>query len=319
MKKAIVTGAAGFIGRFLVRELIHAHVETIAVVRENSNNLEKIMNLPIRVVQCDLQNFGRLPYLISDRDIDVVFHIAWQGVSDVQACNQEIQIQNIQATLNLIDAMHEMRIGTFVGAGSIHEAEAVVETAKDKVIHNLGYMYKASKTAAHWMGKAKAGNYGIRFFWPLINTYGEEEKSARLVNTVIRKIYEGVSPALSAGNQYYDFVHVCDVACAMRLIAEKGVDGTNYFIGSGDAKPLKEFLKVVGRIANELNGKTDVSLGFGQIVDNVVYLPKEIFDVTTLKRDTGFEPAISFEDGIIRTAKWIMQDAKFTHYSERSK
>lgn len=60
--------------------------------------------------------------------------------------------------------------------------------AEDKVITNCGYMYKAAKTAAHWMGKAKAGTYGIRFFWPLINTYGEEEQSARLVNTIIRKV-----------------------------------------------------------------------------------------------------------------------------------
>ncbi len=219
--------------------------------------------------------------------------------------------------MDLIDAMHQMKIGTFVGAGSLHEAEAIVETMEDKIISNLSYMYKASKIAAHWMGKAKAGDYGIRFFWPLINTYGEEERSSRLVNTVIRKIHEGVSPALSAGNQYYDFVHVCDVARAMRLIAEKGVDGTNYFIGSGEAKPLKEFLKIVGRVANEFNGGTNIALGFGQIVDNVVCLSKEVFDTAKLKKDTGFEIAISFEEGIERTAKWIIQDIKSASYHRK--
>ena len=134
-----------------------------------------------------------------------------------------------------------------------------------KVISNLGYMYKATKTAAHWIGKAKCGTYGIRFFWPLINTYGEEERSARLVNTIIRKVLHGESPDLSAGNQYYDFVHVSDVARALILIAEKGVDGTNYTIGSGDAKPLKEFLKIVGQVANDLHGGEPVELGFGKI------------------------------------------------------
>ena len=73
------------------------------------------------------------------------------------------------------------------------------------------------------MGKAKSGNVGIRFFWPLINTYGEGEKSTRLINTTIRKIVLGEEPALSNGNQYYDFVHVEDVAHALYLIAEKGV------------------------------------------------------------------------------------------------
>ena len=317
MKKANVNGATGFIGKFLVRDLVHAQVETIAVVRTGSKNIENIMHLPVRVVACDLSDLGRLPDLIPDRDIDAVFHIAWQGVSDMEARSQEIQIQNLQAVLNLIDAMHQMKIGTFVGAGSLSEAEAIVETREDKIISNLSYMYKASKTAAHWMGKAKAGDYGIRFFWPLINTYGEEEKSARLVNTVIRKIYAGDTPALSAGNQYYDFVHVCDVARAMRLIAEKGVDGTNYFIGSGDAKPLKEFLRIVGRVANELKGGTKIALGFGQITDHVVCLSKEVFDTAKLKKDTGFEIAIPFEEGIERTAKWIIQDFKSASYHEK--
>lgn len=309
MKKAIVTGATGFIGKFLVRELVKQQVEVIAVVREHSKSLKVLDNLPVRIVECNIADYTTFPALIPDRDIDVVFHIAWQGVSDQDARNQEIQMQNLKSTLDLIDAMDKMQIGTFVGCGSMHEAEAMIEMAEDKVISNLGYMYKSAKTSAHWMGKAKAGAYGIHFFWPLINTYGEEERSARLVNTVIRKILNGESPALSAGTQFYDFVHVSDVARAMYLIAEKGVDGTNYTIGSGDAKPLKEFLEIVGRVANHLHGGEEVPLGFGKVTSNVISLPIETFDVEKLKRDTGFEPLVSFEDGVERTARWIQKDA----------
>ena len=230
--------------------------------------------------------------------------------SDADARNQSIQMGNLQGTLDLIDAIHEMKVGTFVGAGSLHEAESLVEMAEDKVISNMGYMYKASKMAAHWMGKAKAGSYGIRFFWPLINTYGEEERSARLVNTIIRKVLKGESPDLSAGTQYYDFVHVSDVAHALYLIAEKGIDGRNYVIGSGDAKPLKEFLLEVGKVANRMRGDdNEILLGFGKIKANVVSLPKETFDVRSLKEDTGFEPNVSFEEGIERTAEWIRENS----------
>lgn len=311
MKKVIVTGATGFIGKFLVRELVNQSVKVIAVVREKSSNIESMSSLPVRIVFCNIKDLGSLPEKIPDRDIDAVFHIAWQGVSDADARNQEIQLQNLKATLDLVDAMHEMQIGTFVGCGSMHEAESLVEMSDDKVISNLGYMYKASKTAAHWIGKAKAGNYGIRFFWPLINTYGEGEYSARLVNTIIRNVLKGESPDLSAGTQYYDFVHVSDVAHALYLIADKGIDGTNYVIGSGNAKPLREFLEEVGAIANDMrkDGKI-IPLGFGKITSNVVCLPKETFDVTSLKRDTGFEPSISFEEGIRRTAEWIKNSTK---------
>ena len=188
MKKAIVTGATGFIGKFLVRELVKQNVEVIAVVRRGTKNLNTINALPVKIVECNIADYHMLPDMIADRDIDVVFHIAWQGVSDLDARNEAIQMQNLQSTLDLIDAMHIMKIGCFIGCGSMHEAESLVEMNEDKVISNLGYMYKATKTAAHWIGKAKCGTYGIRFFWPLINTYGEEERSARLVNTIIRKV-----------------------------------------------------------------------------------------------------------------------------------
>ena len=305
MKKALVTGATGFIGRFLVRELISQGVDVIAIVREVSKNISCLTDLNVRLVKCDMPQYYSLTDKIPDRDIDAVFHIAWQGVSDLDARNEVIQLQNLKSTLDLIDVCHEMGVNTFVGCGSMHEAEGLVEMAEDKVVSNLGFMYKSAKTSAHWMGKAKCGNYGIRFFWPLINTYGEEEKSARLVNTIIRKIFSNETPALSAGNQYYDFVHVSDVAHALYLIADKGIDGTNYTIGSGEAKQLKEFLKVVGEVANKMNGGTNIPLGFGQIISNVISLPLETFDVTKLKEDTGFEISIPFEEGIRRTAEWI--------------
>lgn len=307
MKKAIVTGATGFIGRFLVRELVSQGVQVIAIVREGTENLSAIKDLPITICACNLDKLYQLPERVVDRDIDAVFHLAWQGVSDADARDQDVQLKNLKATLDLLDAMKVMSISCFVGCGSIHEAEALIETAEDTPIRNLGYMYKAAKIAAHWMGKAKAGDYAIRFFWPLINTYGEEERSARLINSVIRNILQGRSPELSSAEQYYDFVHVSDVAHALFLIAEKGVDGTNYVIGSGSARPLKEFLLTVAAVANGLKG-TNVPLNFGKIVNNVVPLPKEVFDISKLVRDTGFKPKVSFRDGIERTARWIQKD-----------
>lgn len=306
MKKAIVTGSTGFIGRFVVRELVKQGVLVYAMVWPDASHAN-VLPEGVKPFICSLSGIRELPRIIEDRDIDAVFHIAWQGVSDSDARCQEVQIQNLVSTLDLIDAMREMGIGTIIGCGSLHEVEALVEMDQDKTVNNLVLYYKAAKTAAHWMGKAKAGSYGIRFFWPLINTYGEEERSARLANTIIRKIYKGVSPDLSAGEQFYDFVHVSDVAHALYLIAEKGVDGTNYTIGSGEAKKLKEFLKVVGKVANEING-SDIPLGFGKITSNVISLPIETFDVTKLKRDTGFEPKVSFEEGIRRTALWIREN-----------
>lgn len=304
MKKVIVTGAAGFIGKHVVKELLNNGIQVIALVREQWDS--DFAGLPVRTVSCSMDAYSSLPSLISDRDIDTIYHFAWQGVSNADSRNEHIQLANIASTLALVDAAKTMGVHTFIGAGSLHEAEAMQEMESPGVISNLGYMYKAAKISAHFMAKAKAGAAGIRFFWPVItNTYGEGEHSGRLINTIIRKIYAGETPSLSVGKQLYDFVHISDVAKAFRLIDEKGRDGENYIIGSGNAKPLKIFLQEVGEIANKINGGTHIPLGFGDIQSNVVFLPKNAFSIDTLHRDTSFLPAISFTEGIVRTAKWM--------------
>lgn len=315
MKKVLVTGATGFIGKWVVRELIRQDIEVIAIIREGSSEHDALAGYDVRVVACNLGNYNRLPELIEDRDVDTVYHFAWQGVSDADCRNSDIQLDNVRATLELLDAMETMHIKTFIGAGSLHEAEAIQEMSEDKTITNLGYMYKAAKTCAHWMAKAKAGAASIRFFWPVItNAYGEGESSGRLINTVIRKILAGESPALSEGKQLYDFVHISDVARAFYLIGDKGVEGNNYVIGSGESKPLREFLIQVGEIANMLWSGDPVPLGFGKIQSNVALLPIKVFAIDRLTKDTGFAPKVHFADGVKRTAEWISQTSKFASF-----
>ena len=305
MKKVIVTGATGFVGSWVTKELLAHGIEVIAVVRENSHNLEKLQGQNVKIVFCNLSNMSSLPQLIEDRDIDTVYHFGWQGVSDEDIRNADIQMENVKATLDLIKVMPDLGSRTFIGAGSLHEIESFYDMKEDKVIKNLGYMYKAAKISAHWMGKALAGSMGIRFFWPIIsNTFGAGENSGRLINTIVRKVLKGEVPALSAGKQNYDFVYISDVARALYLIGEKGIDGTNYFIGSGEAKPLREYLEIVGSMANKTNN-SNIALGFGEIKSNVVYLPGEVFDISTLVRDTGYAPQISFEEGVEQTVNWI--------------
>lgn len=305
MKKVVVTGATGFIGNYVVKELCAHGTEVIAVVRKDRIDTENLSGDKIRIVHCNLDEIRQLETLIPDRDIDVVYHFGWQGVSDEDAQDANVQLSNIKATLDLIEMLPQIGCHTFIGAGSIHELEAHYGMEENKIVTNLRYMYKTAKVAAHWMGKTLAGSLNIRFFWPIIsNAYGVGEKSGRLINTIIRSVFSGRSPDLTAGNQYYDFIYVSDVAKAFYLIGEKGIPGTNYYIGSGKPKPLREYLETVGRIANTVNGSA-IELGFGRIKSDIVYLPKEVFDVETLCRDTGFTIEIPFETGIQKTAKWI--------------
>lgn len=307
MKKAIVTGATGFIGSWVAYELVNQGVEVIALVRPNSEIPAKLKNR-VKTVCCEMSDYHNLASLIEDRDFDAIYHFAWAGVSGKDLKNEELQNNNLKYTLDLIRSTQAINCKRFIGAGSLHEIEGYYEMQEDKIVTNLGFMYKASKIAAHWMGKALAGSLGIEFFWPIItNTYGVGEISQRLVNSIIRKILAGESPEVSMAKQMYDFVYISDVAKAFYLIGEKGIDGHNYTIGSGSPTQLRNYLEIVGELTNKVNN-SDIEIGFGKHSGSVVYLPEKEFDKSNLTRDTGFEPQISFEEGIKKTIDWIIEN-----------
>lgn len=300
MKKAIVTGGMGFIGGWLVREL---HKQGVYVIIVDKYLGDAVDNENTRHIRCELSEIKQLPERIPDRDIDIVFHFAWQGVADSDAGNYSVQIANVQAAVDLIGVAKQMGIPSFLGAGSLHEIEGKIEMEAQKPICNPRFAYKAAKYAAHCLAKAKAGENGIRFLWPIItNTYGYGDRSNRLINYFIRSVQSGTAPALSKGEQIYDFIYISDLAHALYLIGEKGVDGRDYMIGSGSLRPLKQWLEEAGRTIDP-----KLPLGFGEITSNVVSIPAEAFRYESLFKDTGFAPEIPFAEGVRLTAQWLSQ------------
>lgn len=305
MKKVLITGATGFIGNKLVDKLLNEGYSVITVVRENSERIDILKNRNVEIVYCNLDKIKNLPSLLEGKEVDTIYHFAWQGVSNEELKNEYVQLNNVKATLDLINIAPLIGCNRFIGAGSIHELEAQSEMNEDKIVTNLGMAYKTAKLTAHYMGKALAGSKGLEFFWPIIsNTYGVGEKSGRLINTIIRNIFNNQTTSLSAGNQNYDFVYIDDLINAFYLIGAQGINGHNYFIGSGNAKPLKKYLQIVGEIANRKNN-SDISLSFGDIKSNVVDLPIDMFNIDNLVKDTGWRPTISFAKGIQLTVDWI--------------
>lgn len=78
MKKAIVTGANGFVGTAICKELSQQGTQVIAIVKDENENISHIKDLTgLRIVYCELSEFKKLASIISDRDIDVMY--PWHG------------------------------------------------------------------------------------------------------------------------------------------------------------------------------------------------------------------------------------------------
>ena len=215
MKKALITGANGFIGSALLRELSANGTEVIAIDRKDCNN-----NIPkgTRFVSCELSESTSLPEIITDRDIDVFYHLAWAGSAGSARADVFLQLNNIQWTLDCLRAAKQMNCKKFVCAGSIMEQEAVSSTYKQGNKPGLGCIYGSCKLAAHTICSSIAADIGIDLLWAEItNAYGVGELSPRFINTTIRKILHNEPLEFTSGTQNYDFVYIDDVARAFRF------------------------------------------------------------------------------------------------------
>lgn len=304
MKKVIVTGANGFIGTALCRELSDQGISVIAVVRNEEENISNIENLKgLRVVYSDLSEFKNLNEKISDRDIDVLYHLAWVGSAGPLRGSADVQFNNIKYTCDTVKACSKMNCKRFVFASSImeYEIEAVMATDATPGINTL---YSSAKVSADYMARTIAGSLGVDYIRAVIsNIYGPGELSPRLVNTSIRKLLNGEHCVFSAGEQTYDFIYIDDAAKTFVAIGEKGVANRTYYIGSQNPRPLKEFLC-------ELRDQVDpnIEIGLGEIPFNGVSLTYTEFDIHAVKNDTGFVPSVSFTEGIKNTIEWIKEN-----------
>lgn len=306
MKRAIVTGASGFIGGHLVQELLCHDYEVLAVVHteQSAENLRAQRDSNLHIVVCDIPDFDNL-YKAAYGTYDVFFHMAWTGAAGNRS-DVSLQMRNIEGAIRAVEAAKDLQCKRFLGAGSIHEIECVKEMERSKVIIDYANIYKTSKLAAHYYCKLKAAQYGIDFLWPrLTNAYGVGERPGRLISSVIQQLLRGESPALTEGTQLYNFIYITDAATAYRLIGEKGGAFQEYVLGSNEVRPLKEYMMKVGEIVN-----AQVELGFGQHPFHGVSLTEETLSSKGLFDDTGFSPAVSFEEGIKMTMDWLRTQEK---------
>lgn len=299
MKKAIVSGANGFVGSAVTRELLQNGYQVYALVHGRHRE-----NLPeedqLTCVSCDLGQMKELSQHILTAEYEAFYHFAWQGSAGPARADTALQLQNAQWTVDALRAAKAVGCKRFVCAGSIMEHETMAAAYTQGNRPGPGYIYGGGKVIAHIMCMSVAAQIGIDLVWPAItNAYGVGERSPRMLNTAIQKCIRGETPQFTAGTQNYDFVYIDDVARAFRLIGERGKPFHEYLIGSSTARPLKEFLlEMQDAIAPEL------PFQFGDIPFTGVDLPLSKFDCTQTEQDTGFRARVSFAEGCRRTMEW---------------
>ena len=294
MKRAVITGATGAIGTALVEELVSNGIEVLVLCREGSKRNVQIPDS--KLVSRKYCALNELATIQNDtgKTYDVFYHFAWDGTTGVTRNDMYRQNQNVRYALDAVAAAKRFGCHTFIGAGSQAEYGRVEGVLKPNtpVFPEIGY--GMGKLCAGQMTREYTHQLGMKHIWTrILSIYGPNDGAQSMVMSTINKLRNGEVPEFTKGEQLWDYLYSGDAANAFRLLGEKGHDGKVYVLGSGHAEPLAVYIEKIHEIVAP---NAEIRLGA------IPYSEKQVMhleaDITELKKDTGWYPEVSFEDGV---------------------
>lgn len=305
MNIAVVTGATSMIGLAAVKELVKNNVKVYAVVREASPNIDRLNGIDnIEIVNCSLDSLSQLPQLIKRTDCDVFYHFAWGHTGAKRNDNLRYQTENINFTLDAVDAAYKLGCKKFIGAGSQAEYGVVNKPSiSEETPVNPCTPYGVCKYAACKLALEQCKRYGIGCIWTRIfSVYGAYNKRSAMVPACIEKMLRGEDTDFTKGEQMWDYLYSKDIGRAFFLLGLYGRDNEVYNIGSGTARPLYEYIQLINKYTHNTARVNIGALPYGE--NAVMQL---CADIAKLSKHTGFVPEYTFERGIQENIEFIKQ------------
>jgi UDP-glucose 4-epimerase len=307
--KALVTGAAGFIGSHLTTALLDAGYEVTGLdcFTDYYPRPIKEANLAInrdrerfRFIEDSLQQ-ADLSALVADKSH--VFHLAAQaGVR--KSWGKEFRTyteNNVEATQRLLEAcvgrpLHRL---VYASSSSLYGDDASIPMREDALPQPVS-PYGVTKLAAEQLCYLYFVNHGVpatsvRYF----TVYGPRQRPDMAFNRFIRAAIDGTPITLYGdGEQTRDFTYVADAVAATIAAGQRGVAGRAYNIGGGSRVTVNHVLEIIGRLAGR---PLDVRREPPQKGD----MRDTFADTTLARRDLGFSPRVSLEEGIEAEYRWL--------------
>ncbi len=293
MKRICITGAGGMIGTALTEYALSQDTAVLALVRPGGRPM-RLSHPLLTVAACDL---SELDAFTSELPCDGFVHLGWASTYGDARNDVPTQLRNIEYTLSAVCLAKRLGCRAFVTAGSQAEYGLCGEPLRPDtpVFPRTGY--GIAKLAAGQLARLLCAQNGIRHCHArILSVYGGADRAETIVSTCVDAMLRGESPALTECTQMWDFLHVRDAARALYRMLEKGRDGAIYPVGSGQARPLRDYVLDIQKLTG---CAVPPQFGARPLADDAVrYL---CADISALTADTGFVPERSFEQGILQT------------------
>ncbi len=302
--RALVTGAAGFVGSHLVDALLARGDDVVAVdcFTPYYARADKEANVGGRfaVVEADLREADLTPLLDG---VDVVFHQAAQpGVRlSWSAGFADYASHNVLATQRLLEAARERGVTRFVYASSssVYGNQARYPTTEDDLPRPYS-PYGVTKLAAEHLCNLYAENWGVRTVsLRYFTVYGPRQRPDMSIHRLCESALTGTPfPRYGNGTQIREFTYVDDIVAANLLAAESHVaPGTVLNVAGGGEITLNALIELVGEVA-----------GTAVVVDDRPVMPGDAFRnggaIERARALLGWKPQVSLREGIAAQLSW---------------
>lgn len=308
MKKALIIGAAGFVGSYLARELMEHHGMEVHATQLANGQLE----IPGAYIHdLDILNREEIVTLLYEVRPDYIFHLAAQSSVSVAWKNPGLTIDvNIKGSVNLLDAVRELfykprvlLVGSGEEYGHIREGETPI---KENNHLRPGNIYAATKVCQNMIANIYSQAYDMNVMMVrAFNHIGPSQSPIFVVSDFCKQVAEieagHKEPVMYVGNleAKRDFTDVRDVVRAYALLIQNGEAGETYNVGSGHAHAIREILDLIISLST-----SDIRIEIDPNKIRPVDVPIIEADITKLNQVTGWLPEIPLEQTILETLEY---------------
>jgi len=324
VKRAFLTGATGFTGKYLCEELLSRGYRVFALIRKESQYKKKDLE-NLTWIEGDLSNPSSLRGKIPKTDL--IFHIGalyrQEGISKDQFTKV-----NVEGTHTLLEEAIRNNVERFIHCSTVGvQGEILNPPAKETAPYNPGDHYQESKVAGEklvlsYISEKKINAVIVR----PVGIYGPGD--TRFLK-LFRYIYQGKFRMIGTGKALYHLTFVEDLVHGIVLAGEKKeISGQIFTLGGNEYLPLEKLVELIADILKKPVSRKHLPLWpvyLASLICEMVCRPLRIepplfrrrldfftkdraFDISKAKEELGYNPKVSLEEGLNRTAKWYLKN-----------
>ena len=315
MKKILITGAGGFIGRNLVNELSVDKKNLVYALDDNSRgSLKKIIKKKnIIKKNIDVTNFEKLEKLIKNISFDTCYHLAAiNGTKNFYNIPEKVLEVGVQGTSNIINLIKKYKVKKFIffSSSEAYQKPKKIPTDEEEElkipdVFNPRLSYGGSKIIGelmtiNYLRKSKINYYIIRPH----NVYGPDMGDDHVLPELAKKIKKKLKlkkiniKIFGSGKETRSFIYIKDAVRAIILISDKGKPNQVYNLGNNQEKTIIDIIIVMSKILQKKISITKGALHRGSV-------SRRCPDVKKLKK-LNFKNKFTLAQGIEETLNFYV-------------